>query len=132
MNTQSFAKCAQRKWMTSALSVMLVLVAGCGATTSTAREAPQATRGSEWTEAELEKLDPELRSRVRSGTEERIAVKVYFHELPTESELSDLLLNRLGDQAVGEVPTEELQRIAARGDVERIEALNDVGYEMLP
>ncbi len=106
----------------------LVTVAGCGAATSGERTA--ATTSAEWTQAELSKLDPDLRTRVRTAGSSRIPVKVYFFELPSDSELADLMLNRLGEQAIGQLDTDALQRLAARTDVERIEPLRDVGYEM--
>ncbi len=105
----------------------VALALGCGGPTISSNVAAEE-REPVWTSAQLEKLEPALRSRVRSGEDERVAVRVFFLELPTDEELSDLLLNRMGEQAIGEVEPETLQRIAARGDVERIEALRDVGY----
>lgn len=125
MMTRSYAG-----WL-GAVGLSATLALGCGAAgAGTGERAAEArTPDAEWTQAQLRKLDPELRTRVRRGGGDRIAVKVYFFELPTDSELSDLLLNRLGEQAIGQVAPETLQRIAARGDVERIERLRDVGYE---
>lgn len=108
-----------------------IVTASCGGgayITSDAAEAREASAGVAWTDAQLGKLEPTLRTRVRRGERDRVAVRVFFLELPTDAELSDLLLNRMGNQAIGEVAPEVLQRIAARGDVERIEALSDVGY----
>lgn len=110
--------------------LVAIVTASCGGATITsdAAEARQAGVTPAWTAAQLGKLEPTLRTRVRSGERDRVAVRVFFLELPTDAELADLLLNRMGDQAIGEVAPEVLQRIAARGDVERIEALSDVGY----
>ncbi len=110
--------------------LVAIVTASCGGAqiTSDAAEAREAGATAAWTDAQLGKLEPTLRTRVRSGERDRVAVRVFFLELPTDAELSDLLLNRMGDQAIGEVVPEVLQRIAARGDVERIEALSDIGY----
>lgn len=106
-----------------------VLVPACGAAgAGGADDARSAT--AEWTQAELRKLDPELRTRVQGGANERIPVKVFFYELPTDAELADLFLNRLGEQAIGELEPDALHRLASRGDVERIEPLRDVGYDL--
>lgn len=113
-----------------ALTLMALAVA-CGGPSVTSNVAPEEPTPPTWTEAQLEKLEPALRSRVRRGENQRVAVRVFFFELPTDDELADLLLNRMGNQAIGEVAPETLQRIAARGDVERIERLR-VGYEYEP
>lgn len=116
--------------MLGAIFLALALAAGCGAAAGTSAETAAGAHDAEWTSAQLRKLDPTLRTRVRDGAAQRIAVKVYFYELPTDSELADLLLNRVGEQAIGELQPEALQRIAARSDVERIEPLSDVGYAL--
>lgn len=102
---------------------------GCGAGRAGGADDARSA-DAEWSQAELRKLDPELRTRVQAGADERIAVKVYFYELPTDSELADLMLNRLGEQAIGELRPDALHRLASRGDVERIEPLHDVGYDL--
>lgn len=105
----------------------LTLGAGCGASAeATSRDTARAD--AMWTAAQLGKLEPTLRTRMRQGEDERVAVRVYFLELPTDAELSSLLLNRVGEQVIGQVEPEDLQRIAARRDVEHIEPLRDVGY----
>jgi hypothetical protein len=103
-------------------------LAGCGAGAHGGAGETMEASGPVWTDAQLRKLEPSLRQRVRRGGGERIAVRVFFLELPTDSELAELLLNRLGEQAIGQVEPEDLRRIAARRDVERIEPLTDVGY----
>jgi hypothetical protein len=115
------------RWFAPALAALLA-IAGCGGATSSAGTT-QARAETEWTSAQLRKLDPELRPRVREGDRGRIPVKVYFHELPSESELSSLLLNRMGTQAIGAVEPDTLHRIASRADVEHIEEIQDVGYD---
>lgn len=106
----------------------LALPSGCGGAGQPA--ASRAEARADWTDRELRKLDPELRTRVRRGDGARIAVKVYFFELPSDSEFGDMLLHRMGETAIGEVRADALQRIAARTDVERIEPLRDVGYDL--
>lgn len=106
----------------------LALPPGCGGAGQQAASGGEAR--ADWTDRELRKLDPELRTRVRRGDGARIAVKVYFFELPSDSELGDMLLHRMGETAIGEVRADALQRIAARTDVERIEPLRDVGYDL--
>lgn len=105
----------------------LAMAGGCGASAET-RSRDTANADAMWTAAQLGKLEPTLRTRMRQGADERVAVRVYFLELPTDAELSSLLLNRVGEQVIGQVEPEDLQRIAARGDVEHIEPLRDVGY----
>lgn len=117
----------QARFVAPLLAALLAL-AGCGGATASAGNT-QARAETQWTSAQLRKLDPELRSRVREGDHGRIPVKVYFHELPSESELSSLLLNRMGTQAIGAVEPDTLHRIASRADVEHIEEIQDVGYE---
>lgn len=106
-------------------SWMVLFATGCGATT---RATESRAERIAWTNAELAKLDSELRAQVRRAEPDRLAVKVFFHALPSDGELSDLQLARLGHHAIGQVDSESLFRIAARRDVERIEALTDVGY----
>ncbi len=117
-----------RWWIAPAIAAFLG-IAGCGGATAAGGPERGAQTEGHWTSAQLRKLDPELRSRVEEGEQGRIAVKVYFHELPSESELSSLLLNRMGTQAIGAVEPDTLHRIASRADVEHIEELEDVGYD---
>lgn len=119
-----------RRFLAPLGAALLTLAACGGASVPAGTEQAVASEDGPWTRSQLRKLDPELRQRVQDGDIGRIAVKVFFLELPTESELSSLLLNRLGQQAIGQVEPEMLQRIAARRDVEHIEPLDDVGYEM--
>jgi len=65
---------------------------------------------------------------VRRGTTDRLAIKVYFRDAPSEDELSSLLLSRVGRQVIGQVRLATLHRIAARSDVDRIESIHDAGY----
>lgn len=97
-----------------------------GASTSSTRDTRDDT-SAEWTEAQLRKLDRALRDQLRDGAFERLAIKVHFREIPEEEELAGLLLSRVGGQVVGQVPEDELRRIAARSDVLRIERA-DAGY----
>ncbi len=112
------------------LGLLTLTPSGCGGASAGQPGSARAEADGQWSERELRKLDPELRTRVRRGDDARIAVKVYFFELPSDSELGDLLLHRMGETAIGEVRADALQRIAARTDVERIEPLRDVGYEL--
>lgn len=109
---------------------VLLGASACGASTaSTTDRGTASLEAAAWSEGDLRKLDPELRAQVRGGDPgDRLAVKVYFHEMPSDRVLSELALARLGRQAIGQVGYALLRRIAARGDVERIEPLNDVGY----
>lgn len=109
--------------------VLAALALGCGGPSLSSNVAERGSSESMWTAAQLDKLEPALRTRVRRGEDERVAVRVFFLELPTDAELSAMLLNRMGEHAIGQVEPETLHRIAARGDVERIEAIRDVGYE---
>jgi hypothetical protein len=109
--------------------------AACGAASSsgsTADEVGQRDEGGAWTRAQLERLDSDLRSRVAEAEGERFAIKVYFYDdLPSDEELGELLLSRVGEQVIGNVEVDTLRVIASRTDVERIEAINDVGYDTL-
>ncbi len=119
----------QTRWL-FAPALMALMALGCGGSARSAPRTPQAeARGADWTPAQLSKLDPDLRMRVREGEGARIPIKVFFNEMPTDDELSALLLNRMGHQAIGSVEPETLHRIAERGDVERIEGIRDVGYD---
>ncbi len=64
----------------------------------------------------------------RGGDARRVAIKVFFRDLPSDAELSELLLSRVGSQVVGNVQLAVLHQIAVRDDVDRIESLTDVGY----
>jgi len=110
--------------------VLVAALAGCGASATTASDdttAAEATSG-DWSERGLRRLDPSLRAAVRRGTSDRVAIKVFFREDPSDAELSELLLSRVGSQVVGHVQLATLRRIAHRDDVDRIEALRDTGY----
>lgn len=114
-----------------ALALICCSIAACGAsgtTADTADDAAEAQAELEWTRALLRKLDPTLRERVRSGDGSRLAVKVFFRERVGDEELMALLLSRVGDHYVGNVPPETLHRIASRDDVERIVPVRDIGY----
>ncbi|MCA9610103.1 MAG: hypothetical protein KC619_31115 [Myxococcales bacterium] len=112
------------------LALVAGLAVGCGASApspSTPATAQSAHAG--WTESALRRLDPALRAEVRRGGEaRRIAIKVYFRASPSDAELSELLLSRVGNQVVGNVQLATLQEIATRDDVDHIESLTDVGY----
>jgi hypothetical protein len=117
----------------AALAALAIGAAGCGTTTrgDAPSETDTATAGAEdpgWTARLIRKLDRDLRERVRSASAGRVAVKVFFTDVPDDTVLSELLLNRVGNQAVGEIPADQLRRIAARDDVTRIETLSGVGY----
>jgi hypothetical protein len=106
----------------------LVLV-GCGATAGS--EARSLEEQVVWSPALLAKLDAPLRTRVEHPrSHERIPVHVFFRELPSDDVLAELLLNRIGEQAIGNVEPDTLYRIASRSDVDRIEELDDVGYSV--
>lgn len=115
-----------------ALALAVLLGVACGAPStsspSTTTAASRADEDGEWTAAMLRLLDPALRAEVRRGSTERLAIKVYFTQSPSDAELSALLLSRVGSQVVGTVQLATLHEIAARDDVDRIEALTDVGY----
>ncbi|MCB9598237.1 MAG: hypothetical protein H6719_36325 [Sandaracinaceae bacterium] len=110
----------------------LPLLAACGASApanpETAASVQTRSDDGAWTDAHLRRLDPTLRAQVERGTTARLAIKVYFSDTPSDDELSELLLSRVGRQIVGQVQLAMLHRIADRDDVEHIEALNDVGY----
>ncbi|MBX3274736.1 MAG: hypothetical protein KF729_31000 [Sandaracinaceae bacterium] len=113
----------------SLASLSLALCLACGAPSApivlVSTESPAPT----WTDDHLDRLDPDLAVTVRRGTDERLAVKVFFHRRPPGDDvLSSLLLTRLGLVAVGQVQIATLHRIASRDDVRRIEALRDTGY----
>ncbi len=119
--------------LSPALALALLLGVACGAPatsspSTTAAPASHADEDGEWTAAMLRLLDPALRAEVRRGSADRLAIKVYFLESPSDAELSALLLSRVGNQVVGSVQLATLHEIAARDDVDRIEALTDVGY----
>lgn len=120
----------QHSLLSSALALVCLFGTACGAGAGpVARTSSSADEAStSWTAALLRKLDPPLRARVRGGDRDRLAVKVFFRDRPAEDDLADLLLSRVGNQVVGNVGTDTLQRIAAREDVDRIESLRDVGY----
>ncbi|MGF1467921.1 MAG: hypothetical protein ACFCGT_17510 [Sandaracinaceae bacterium] len=118
------------------ISVSLAVLTGCGtAPTPPPAEAPRAEAGGEaaqasrWSPGLLEKLDRSLRTVLQDGHEGPFAVKVEFQRIPAEAVLAELLLRRIGSQVVGEVFPEALYRIAARADVERIEALISPRYD---
>ena len=111
------------------------LLIACGAaphsttTADTGRDqGAEADAPRPWSASLLRRLDSDLRSHVREGTTERLAIKVYFHDAPSDDELSTLLLSRVGRQVVGHVRLATLQRIAARDDVDHIESMTDAGY----
>jgi hypothetical protein len=108
-------------------TILSLALAGCGGAGPSANSADDA----EWSASALRKLDPELRAQVRENQSGRFAISVLFVELPPDDELEALALNRLGERVVGNVEQETLLVIAAREDVERIEALDDVGYDMM-
>ncbi len=120
------------------LGGLAALLLACGASAPSPSTTANAADGTEpgaaqsdagpWSASLLRRLDPDLRSHVRRGTTQRLAIKVYFRESPSDDELSALLLSRVGRQVVGNVRLATLQRIAARDDVDRIESINDAGY----
>jgi hypothetical protein len=112
------------------LTLSLAVVAGCGGPAASAPTETSSARAS-WTSAQLRKLDPRLRERVRAGEREHVAVEVTFAHVPDEEVLGDLLLSRIGGMVVGRVELATLHMIAARDDVERIEVLADEGYDTL-
>ena len=108
---------------------LALLLAACGAPSATSGAAAASIAPPTWTDDHLDRLDPDLAATVRRGTDERLAVKVFFHRRPPGDDvLSSLLLTRLGLVAVGQVQVATLHRIASRDDVRRIEALRDTGY----
>lgn len=114
-----------------ALPLLVACGASAPATPATATAAQAASADADdgaWTDTHLRRLDPTLRAQVQRGTTARLAIKVYFSDTPDDDELSELLLSRVGRQIVGQVQLATLHRIADRDDVDRIEALNDVGY----
>ena len=112
-----------------------LLLTACGGASASGpaseRTASNDASPSDWTSAQLRKLDSPLRARIRAGEREHIAVEVTFAHVPDEDVLGDLLLSRVGGMVVGRVQLATLHLIAARDDVERIEVLRDEGYDTL-
>ncbi len=107
-----------------------VFLAACGAAPAAGPAAASSSDEQlQWTPAQLAKLDAALRARIAREAEDRIAIKVIFRELPSDDVLADLMLNRVGMLAIGNVGPDAIHRLAARADVDRIEELSDVGYE---
>lgn len=112
--------------------VLIAALVGCGAS-ATSTPTSQDTTSAEaspddWSESGMRRLDPSLRDAVRRGTDDRVAIKVFFRDDPSDDELEALLLSRVGNQVIGQVQLTTLHRIAHRDDVDRIETLQDVGY----
>ena len=79
--------------------------------------------------AEQRKLDPTLARIAREGDEgTRVPVRVEFAVMPSRETLSELLLVRQGDRAVGQVTPSQLRRIARRPEVRAVRYLDGVGY----
>ena len=115
------------------LAGFTVVLIACGASapppSATAHAATDSSvEAQPWSRSLLRRLDNDLRDHVRRGTTERLAIKVFFRDAPSEDELSELLLSRVGRQVIGNVRLATLQRIAARTDVDHIESMNDAGY----
>lgn len=110
--------------------VLIAALSGCGASAPSASQdtTSAAASSDDWSESGLRRLDPSLRDAVRRGTSDRVAIKVFFRDAPSDDELESLLLSRVGNQVVGHVQLATLHQIAHRDDVDRIEALRDVGY----
>lgn len=105
-----------------------LLLGACSTQATTHSESASAADSFEWTTSMLRKLDPDLRHQVSDGDSQRIAIKVFFHDDPSDEELSGLLLSRVGNQVIGRVELATLHSIASRADVDHIESLTDVGY----
>lgn len=118
------------KYLSSIVVSSLLLGAaatGCGgASTTSTSTTGDAT--AELTPAQRDKLDSRLASRIEEGAEP-LPVRVRFTVVPSDAELADLLLTRVGGVVVGQVSRDALLRIVARDDVEQVEYVSDAGYE---
>lgn len=100
-------------------------LSACGGGASQVREEPADT--AELTDAELRKLDGELRARLERPGDDAIPVKVFFAGRPSDAVLAELLLTRVGNAVIGQVTKDTLVQIARRADVSRVTAL-ETGY----
>lgn len=99
------------------------LVAGCASGgTAGASQAEEATSASaSLSQAELDKLDQELRERLETGQDGRFPVRVSFATTPSTDELLELMLTRYERRyGVGRVDRATLQQIASKDNVRQI------------
>jgi len=108
------------------LAAALLIAGACGSSTPPATDSTQRA-GVELSDAELSKLDPQLRERLASSDRE-FPVRVKFARWPSSSDLAALLLVRYERVAIGRVDRVTLRAIAAREDVERISYVTGTGY----
>lgn len=106
----------------------LALLAGCasggttGATGAGAEEpAPSGSPTASLTQAELDKLDAELRDRLEAGRDGRFPVRVSFANTPSTDELLELMLTRYDRRyGVGRVDRATLEKIASSDNVRQV------------
>lgn len=122
----------------AALFPVLLLATALGCGSSATGSAPQAdasgTAGaeappSELTRAQLGKLDASVRAELSASSDAPIPVRVEFVRLPRADELSEFLLVRYEDVAIGRVPKEMVRVLAVREDVTHIAMLSGGGYD---
>jgi hypothetical protein len=112
------------------LTSLLAPVVGCGgATTSTG--APSETAATPSSDAlspgELAKLDDVLQERIGRDRDTIFPVRVKFTTRPSRTDLTELFLVAVDDDAVGRVDRATLKAIAGRTDVAHIVYV-DAGY----
>ncbi len=111
------------------LLLALALTACGGSAGGVAATSPADAARVELSEQELRKLDPRLVERMRDEEAGALPVKVRFVTVPSDAELADLLLTRVGAVVVGSVTPPVLKRIAKRPDVAEITWFAGAGYD---
>jgi hypothetical protein len=111
------------------LLIILVPVVACGGATTTADSAETAASSSSdaLSPGELAKLDDILQERIDADRDTIFPVRVKFTTRPSRSDLTELFLVAVDDDAVGRVDRATLKTIAGRADVAHIVYV-DAGY----
>lgn len=114
------------------LAAIAVVLAACGASSSAPRADDTVAPGeqsAELSDAQLRKLDPRLVERLQRDGGGSLPVKVRFVRTPSDDDLANLLLTRVGGLVVGNVTPTKLKQLAAREDVEEISYFSGAGYD---
>lgn len=114
------------------LAAAIAAIAACGASSGAPRSDDPVVHGeqnAELTDAQLRKLDPRLLERLQRDGDDSLPVKVRFARTPSDADLADLLLTRVGGLVVGNVTPTKLKQLAAREDVEEISYFSGAGYD---